>query len=404
MIAESKNFFELDFHAVYKIVSSSKLNIHSEIELFNASISWLKHNIKIRRKFAKKILLKVRLHLVPNRTLTHLLDTISLQDLDTKYVNELKELTNDIYSQTKSSSNHKSRYCDQDLYNVLICGGRDAIQRRAVKSVHQIDGNSLKKSKVLTSMIKERTRFQSVCLNGEVYIFTGVNDSGYIRYVENYSPSSNKWRRLTKMFDHRIYFCACEFVDKILLLGGYLNIEDYATNSCLSFNPKTTTWKKVAEMKEPRTEAACVVFQGNVVVSGGIHINRRQLVQLALNTVEGYDAVENRWSSMPSMMKSKFGHSLVVSGNKLFAIENLTSSFEVFDNALKKFVLLKCPLTIPPEHQVVSMGNKIVMFSYGRPLMICYDVCENYWSKIPLVLTKNLSGFSCVTVPWFLKL
>ena len=72
MIAESKNFFELDFHAVYKIVSSSKLNIHSEIELLNASISWLKHNIKIRRKFAKKILLKVRLHLVPNRTLTHL--------------------------------------------------------------------------------------------------------------------------------------------------------------------------------------------------------------------------------------------------------------------------------------------------------------------------------------------
>ena len=79
MVAETNNFFELNFYPDYKIVLSSELNIHSEIEIFNASISWLKHKTETRKKLEKEVLSKVRLHLVSDHAMKHLLDRIPYQ-------------------------------------------------------------------------------------------------------------------------------------------------------------------------------------------------------------------------------------------------------------------------------------------------------------------------------------
>ena len=53
IVVESQNFLHLDFSIVAKILASSELNIHSEVEVFNAVITWLKHNIEERSKYAK---------------------------------------------------------------------------------------------------------------------------------------------------------------------------------------------------------------------------------------------------------------------------------------------------------------------------------------------------------------
>ena len=64
MLTEIENFSQLDFNCVMKIVSSSELNIHSEVEIFDAVNTWLKHNSEERSKYAKQLLLKVRLPLL----------------------------------------------------------------------------------------------------------------------------------------------------------------------------------------------------------------------------------------------------------------------------------------------------------------------------------------------------
>ena len=48
MVVENQNFLELDFNPVIKILSSSELNIDSELEIINAANKWLKHNSKER--------------------------------------------------------------------------------------------------------------------------------------------------------------------------------------------------------------------------------------------------------------------------------------------------------------------------------------------------------------------
>ena len=51
MVVKTQNYLHLDFSIVAKILSSSELNIHSEVEIFNAVITWLKNDIEERSKF-----------------------------------------------------------------------------------------------------------------------------------------------------------------------------------------------------------------------------------------------------------------------------------------------------------------------------------------------------------------
>ena len=77
MVVKTQSFLELSFKQVAKIFSSSELNIHSEIEVFNAAINWLKHKNEERSKYAKQLLLTVRFHLFSDCELNCVLNNTS---------------------------------------------------------------------------------------------------------------------------------------------------------------------------------------------------------------------------------------------------------------------------------------------------------------------------------------
>ena len=77
MLAETNNFIELDFFTVSKILTSSELNITSELEVFYAADKWLTYNITNHSRFAKSLLQKVRLPLLSYHALHYLLNRTS---------------------------------------------------------------------------------------------------------------------------------------------------------------------------------------------------------------------------------------------------------------------------------------------------------------------------------------
>ena len=81
-VSETQNFLELHFNLVAKILASSELSVHSELEVFNAANNWLTNNSEERSKFAKQLLLHVRLPFLSNPTLKYILDTTSLFSID----------------------------------------------------------------------------------------------------------------------------------------------------------------------------------------------------------------------------------------------------------------------------------------------------------------------------------
>ena len=73
-------------------------------------------------------------------------------------------------------------------------------------------------------MISKRRNAQAVYLKGEVYILGGFDNCGtYLTSVEKYTPSTNKWTRVSSMFDERHLFCGCAFINKIFIFGGCFN-------------------------------------------------------------------------------------------------------------------------------------------------------------------------------------
>ena len=151
-------------------------------------------------------------------------------------------------------------------------------------------------------------------------------------------------------------------------------------------------------MIEPRSRAACAVFQERVLVSGGCNNNGQNV----LSSVESCDVLPNKWSTMPNMNSGKTNHSLVVVKNKLFVISERKDDWEVFDNISKQFITIK-----PPEFycflskRAFSIENKVFVFNKKFTKIISYDTNKNEWSEEKLFceFTKNLQHFSNVKVP-----
>ena len=87
--------------------------------------------------------------------------------------------------------------------------------------MNEIYGNDLYKVNILPSMKKERFDSEAVCLEDELYVFSGLdNNVGLITSVEKYSPSTKTCNKVADRYDNRRYFCGCAFIEKIFIIGG----------------------------------------------------------------------------------------------------------------------------------------------------------------------------------------
>ena len=124
MVAETQNFLELEFIVIRKILASSDLSVHSELEVYNAANDWLKHDITQRSKFAKQLLLKVRLPLLSEHTVKYILNKNSHFTENNECVDIMKKTLSrkENMLQNNQSNYNRSRYCNQNKFNILICG------------------------------------------------------------------------------------------------------------------------------------------------------------------------------------------------------------------------------------------------------------------------------------------
>ena len=403
MVAETNSFLELDYNIISYIVSSSGLLITTEVEVFNAADSWLSHDITERRKFAKNLLLKVRLTLLSDHALTHLLNKSSSL---TRSI-ESRALIENVLDGNKSNIYYTRRYCNQNNFNVVNYEGLLGTNRMDFyKNITQFDTNSFKTVNVLPSMTKTLRHSKAVCLKGEIYVLRDLPTHLFDRNLafEKYSAETNTWNEVASIsiWDGRKGYGVCAFMDKIFIIGGWYEIYgyegfyDYAdTNSCLQFDTKNNSWKEVVGMNEARSYNACAVFEGRIVVSGG----RSRDDMHGSNSVEVYDVFANKWSFMPKMTRRRGNHKMRNVRNKLFVIGERTNPCEVFDKTSMKFVALKSPeFTYSPY--VVSIGRNIYVFRENS-LTYCYDLKKNEWSTDTCKATYNTIDFSYVKLNWF---
>ena len=84
-------------------------------------------------------------------------------------------------------------------------------------------------------------------------------------------------------------------------------------SNCYKYSLINGKWKSIASLNISRYSAACTVFEGKIVVSGGY--NRGEL-----KSVEAYDHHKNKWSILPDMIDERYKHGVVSMGNKMFVV------------------------------------------------------------------------------------
>ena len=132
MVVETDNFLELDFEHVERILSSSKLSISSEMEIYNAANLWLSHKNCERNKHAKALFLSVRFPLLSEAVTESLLgERQGLNNYSSFHKNsDCRALINKVLDNKKefyknnSVSYYTNRYCCSSKFSILICGGR----------------------------------------------------------------------------------------------------------------------------------------------------------------------------------------------------------------------------------------------------------------------------------------
>ena len=149
MFAESTSFLELDFKRIIKILSSSELHIDSEMEVFDAIVSWLGHN-KERKVYAKDLILKIRLSLLSDPALKLIIENVSCFVDDFTIINDV--VKDKIKGSQFKIKKNVSRYCTYNNFNLVFCGGKSS--DIVVRDVYSVKANDLKTVKSYRNLKK----------------------------------------------------------------------------------------------------------------------------------------------------------------------------------------------------------------------------------------------------------
>ena len=287
---------------------------------------------------------------------------------------------------------YDNRYCNQEGFSILICGGKDK-NGEITNKVFELESPSFKVHK-FPSMIKPHYYLNLVNIKSDILAISDEKNldeslDKSIISTEIYSEKTKSWSNLDFTIKEKCCYCVGSFMGNLYLIGGYNISYEESLSSSYSYNFDSNTWIETAKLNKARDCAACTVFEGKIVVTGGYH---------DLKSVEAYDCHENKWSYLPDMIKGRYSHAAVSMGNKLFVIGGrYTTKCELFSSFSRQFTEIEYSL-IPDMRsryfKAVCTGNYIVVFR--RLLFTCetiiymYEAREHKWSIVDCNFNENL--------------
>ena len=399
-LVKSGKHLDLRFDLFSKLLSSQGLNITCELEVSDSADAWMKYDASRRSRFAKDLIKKVRLPLLSSAALNTLLnDTTTFskcphsQQYIRKAICNSKDRTLD-----PASIDCRNRYCAQQNFDIIISGEMHGDWKRFY--VHKHEENDYESVVELAHMYEFVKQKTVELVNGVFYFLNSSN-------IYSYSLFTESWDRISfpEDIDGWVQFSSCSFMSEIYIVGGHKlwgNVE----NSCYVFNPKSRSFKQLANLKYKRYNPGCSVFSGKIVVSGGS----------GQKTVEAYDHSSNEWSDMPDMINERSGHASVSIRDKIYMIDDSSCHrLEVFDGFSRVFVSILPSINFDIsnlsnantvyksfQNQVVTIGDKIILLRNGGGALV-FDLDNEAWSRDEDYerFVIRASDYLCVKCPMF---
>ncbi|XP_006821183.2 gigaxonin-like [Saccoglossus kowalevskii] len=297
-VCRNEEFLQQPLEKVKEILSRDQLQTLSrkgEEVIFEAVMSWVRHDLTKRSPHMIDLLTCVRFHLVSP---SYYAQYVIKDDLIAKNPS-CKKMIDQMYCDKLTTRTLKVRgYFDA----IVAVGGqaRNNVEllstvRCAVPYTNQpqwLDFPAMSTGRVLHSVVSA---------GGFLFVIGGTDVFGKpLDTGEKYDPQTNSWSAITPMLQKRHVFGLVTIDNHIYAIGG---CEDENIKTMEAYNIYNDTWEMKPPMQITRRKAAYTTMQKKIYVIGGD--SGGQPIQ-PVDTVECFDPLSQTWSIIAPLKERRF--------------------------------------------------------------------------------------------------
>ena len=215
-VCQHEEFLMLGYEELVKLVSSDKLRVKEEKQVFDATLNWLNYNLEERHVHTTLLLETIRLRSIPHAYLARKLESEPAFSLCSSASFFLKGFIQGVSSTKDEVRGSFARAPVEMLY---VIGGRNKL--RCLNTVERYCPD-LGHWEMLPAMLDVRTAVGVASLGGKLYAVGGECEcrlhrerTMYLNTVECYDPISNEWTYAASMQ------CSRSFAAVVSLEGVY---------------------------------------------------------------------------------------------------------------------------------------------------------------------------------------
>ncbi|XP_067943792.1 kelch-like protein 8 isoform X2 [Watersipora subatra] len=313
-MVDREEFMSMSPQYLADIIGSDELNVDSEIQVYEAVILWVKHDIEGRKQTLAPLLAKVKLPLLPASYLTQVVEADELIHADMEcrdYVDEAKSYQLSLAGLTPTLRPYDRMVPRRSCSGVLFCvGGRGA----SGDPFRSIECYNFRDDKWFTiaEMSTRRRHVGVVCSNGKLYAIGGHDGEEHLNSCEVFDPVTNRWNCIAPMRTLRRGLAVAAMSNALYAIGG---LDDTACFDTVErYDPAIDQWSPVAPMNVPRGGVGVAVLKNCIYAVGGNDGSS------SLSSAERYDPILNKWVVIAPMTKRRAGAGVGVLHGRLYAV------------------------------------------------------------------------------------
>lgn len=155
----------------------------------------------------------------------------------------------------------------------------------------------------IAPMLQERCRFLLCATDDRIYAIGGdpcASDMSPedVAPCEVYNLKLNKWKSVSPLPGNRSQLAGTSLGRCVLVSGGILECEEKVFQDFYQYDPRTDIWERRADMLTPRTDHSMFVWEEQVYVIGGWHLDPVTKRRIMATTIDCYSFATNSWEEV----------------------------------------------------------------------------------------------------------
>jgi N-acetylneuraminic acid mutarotase len=237
---------------------------------------------------------------------------------------------------------------------------------------------------------------------GRIYLIGGIAaDHSILASVEEYDPSTNRWRFVAPLPRPRHHAAAVGIGELVYVIGGFGSVAFDPQDSVYRYDTVRNEWSEVAPLPEVRAALAAVSIDGRIYAVGGVPDTQA----LAM-----YEPATDVWTPLAPMPTGREHLAAAAVNGRLYVaggrVGGNVNAFERYEPASNTWTALDPLPTARSGLAAAAIGSRIYVFGgEGNPNTATgvfeevesFDTISGRWRReVPMAVPRHGIGAAAI--------